>query len=48
MKGIGHIRANLLKEVLIESKVNPPSIGAPTANFLNIMEAEKLYDLLLE
>jgi len=48
IKGIGHIRANLLKEVLIESKVNPPSIGEPTANFLDIMEAEKLYDLLLE
>jgi len=48
IKGIGHIRANLLKEVLIESKVNPPGIGEPTANFLDIMEAEKLYDLLLE
>ncbi|MFN3471029.1 MAG: DEAD/DEAH box helicase, partial [Aquificaceae bacterium] len=48
IKGIGHIRANLLKEVLMESKVNPPRLGEPTAYLLELMELERLYDLLLE
>ncbi len=37
IKGIGHIRANLLKRLLIEENLKPPSLGEPTEKLLDIL-----------
>ncbi|MCS6875398.1 MAG: helicase-related protein [Aquificaceae bacterium] len=34
IKGIGHIRANLLKEVILEVGITPPDVCSPTEEFL--------------
>lgn len=53
LKGIGHIRANLLKRTLYREGINPPKIGTPTEEFieslLDYSESEKaLQDTLTE
>ncbi|MFN7064559.1 MAG: DEAD/DEAH box helicase [Aquificaceae bacterium] len=48
IKGIGHIRANLLREVLLEANIEPPRLCQPVKDFVEIMESEKLYEALLE
>ena len=37
IKGIGHIRANLLKRVLHEEGLKPPSLGEPTESLLELL-----------
>jgi len=34
IKGVGHVRANLLKRVIMEEGLKPPRIGAPTDEFI--------------
>jgi len=34
LKGIGHIRANLLKRLLHENNINPPALGSPTEKLI--------------
>lgn len=48
VKGIGHIRANLLKEVFKDSQLKPPKFCSPIEDLLEIMNSQKLYDLLRE
>ncbi|RMG99807.1 MAG: DEAD/DEAH box helicase [Aquificota bacterium] len=48
IKGIGHIRANLLKLTLEEAGFEPPTLGSPTANFLHLMEEEGLWEVFYE
>ncbi|MEJ7554519.1 MAG: DEAD/DEAH box helicase [Aquificaceae bacterium] len=48
IKGIGHIRANIIKEVLKELNLEPPQIGMPVENFLEMVKREDFWELLLE
>lgn len=48
IKGIGHIRANIIKEVLKELNLEPPQIGVPVENFLEMVKREDFWELLLE
>ncbi len=48
IKGIGHIRANIIKEVLKELNLEPPQIGVPVENFLEMVKGEDFWELLLE
>ncbi len=48
IKGIGHIRANLIKEVLKELNIAPLEIGMPVENFLEMVKIEDFWELLLE
>jgi helicase len=48
IKGIGHIRANLIKEVLKDLRIAPPEICSPVESLLETMESEKLWEPLLE
>ncbi len=48
IKGIGHIRANIIKEVLRELNLEPPQIGMPVENFLEMVKREDFWELLLE
>ncbi len=48
IKGIGHIRANIIKEVFKELNLEPPQIGMPVENFLEMVKREDFWELLLE
>ncbi len=48
IKGIGHIRANIIKEVFKELNLEPPQIGVPVENFLEMVKREDFWELLLE
>ncbi|WPM32106.1 DEAD/DEAH box helicase [Hydrogenobacter sp. T-2] len=48
IKGIGHIRVNMIKEVLKELNLEPPQIGVPVENFLEMVKREDFWELLLE
>ncbi len=48
IKGVGHIRANIIKEVLKELNLEPPQIGVPVENFLEMVKREDFWELLLE
>ncbi len=48
IKGIGHIRANMIKEVFKELNLEPPQIGVPVENFLEMVKGEDFWELLLE
>ncbi len=51
IKGIGHIRANLLKRLLIEEGLKPPSMGSNTSEFINYLSENlegKIEDKLRE
>ncbi len=48
IKGIGHIRANMIKEVFKALKTAPPEIGMPVENFLDMVERENFGELLYE
>lgn len=48
IKGIGHIRANLLKEVLRENRISPPEVCSPVESLLESFESENLWEPLLE
>ncbi len=53
IKGIGHVRANLLKRLLYEENLKPPPIGGPTKTFIeyltsHIPNLEKRLTELLE
>jgi len=37
VKGIGHVRANLLKRVLLQEGLKPPPLGAPTEELLETL-----------
>ena len=37
IKGVGHIRANLLKRVMLEEGLKPPSLGMPVEDFLEYL-----------
>ncbi len=45
VKGIGHIRANLLKRLLIEEGLQPPALGTPTGEFLTYLRENLSGDL---
>ncbi len=54
LKGIGHMRANLLKRLLYEENLMPPKIGEPTEKFLSALHEnfgsdleEKLTEILV-
>ena len=54
LKGIGHIRANLLKRLLYEENLTPPKVGSPTEELLLLLEdtygkelEERLTELLV-
>ncbi|SNZ12210.1 DEAD/DEAH box helicase [Hydrogenobacter hydrogenophilus] len=42
IKGIGHIRANLLKRVLQEDGILPPPIGSKTSDLLDLLDMQTL------
>ncbi|WP_340690088.1 DEAD/DEAH box helicase [Hydrogenobacter thermophilus] len=48
IKGIGHIRANLLKRVLMEEGVHPPALGSRVEDFLQTLEQTELKERLVE
>ena len=52
VKGIGHVRANLLKRLMIEEGIEPPPIGGRTEELLSALPTQQLQkrleDLLLE
>ena len=54
IKGIGHIRANLLKRLMVEEGIKVPPLGSPTEELLGRLSEEvadlegRLVDLLLE
>jgi helicase len=51
IKGIGHVRANLLKRLLQEEGIKPPPVGAETDSFLELLRTHmgnSLEDRLLE
>ncbi len=37
IKGIGHVRANLLKRLLLEEGLKPPELGSRTGEFLDLL-----------
>ncbi len=54
LKGIGHMRANLLKRLLYEENLTPPKVGSPTEDLLLLLQGtfgrgleEKLTEILL-
>ncbi|RMH81315.1 MAG: DEAD/DEAH box helicase [Acidobacteria bacterium] len=47
VKGIGHIRANLLRMVLEKCSLKPPKVGEPTEKLLDTMSTEA-WELLYE
>ena len=52
IKGVGHVRANLLKRVMIEEGLKPPSLGMEVEEFLDYLRGEvdlekKLREVLL-
>ncbi len=38
IKGIGHIRANLLKRLMIQEKIKPPSLGEKTEALIDLLK----------
>jgi len=50
IKGIGHVRANLLKRLMLEEGIKPPPLGSPTSELLKTLGEDlrrKLLDILL-
>lgn len=45
VKGIGHIRANLLKRLMVEEGLQPPSLGTPVGEFLAYLRENLSGDL---
>lgn len=48
IKGIGHIRANLLKEVFEGEGIKVPALGEPVEELILLMESHQLWENLLE
>lgn len=48
IKGIGHIRSNLIKEVLKEIGTTAPKICTPVEQFLWTIESENFWEILFE
>lgn len=48
IKGVGHIRANLLRLVFEEVGLKPPPLGSSTQELIEVMEKEGLWELYYE
>ncbi len=48
IKGIGHIRANLIKEALKDSNTQSPEICSPVEEFMQVLDQENLWELIFE
>ncbi len=48
IKGLGHIRANLIKNVLKELGIKPPKICTPVRDFFESIDSKEFWELLLE
>ncbi len=54
IKGIGHVRANLIKRLLLEEGIKPPSLGEETENLIDLLRShfgehveERLVEILI-